>query len=37
MSETAARSGSRLRNLLIMLPFFLLGIAVPVYFWELYR
>ncbi|MCE9521507.1 MAG: hypothetical protein K8S25_03635 [Alphaproteobacteria bacterium] len=33
MSETTARSGSRWRNLLIMLPFFLLGVAVPVYFY----
>ena len=33
MSEHAARPGSRWRNFLIMLPFFLIGIAVPVYYY----
>ena len=32
MSEHSGRSGSRLRHFLLMLPFFLIGIAIPVYF-----
>ena len=33
MSEHAERPGSRWRNFLIMLPFFLIGIAVPAYYY----
>jgi hypothetical protein len=33
MSETTERAPSRLRHFLLMLPFFLIGIALPVYFY----
>lgn len=32
MSESSTRGGSRWRNFLLMLPFFLIGVAIPVYF-----